>query len=249
MSDLSRRSLLQSIPGAASAIAVPAVAVQAAPLASAELHDLWNKRRALRAVMLNAAKAHDAAYDAMPWWAQVGPSYLLHDGTLSGPASAWPAIVEMEPSKTFGAMRRIRFSPADLKQQFTSGINSGSHAIGPHRRALRALALRVRAQKIERARYNIEALGRQTDAVGDQIDALTQAIIAHGNQSADAIAARLLIGFAFSARSDLTTKQNTVGISDALLLLRPKLTGNIAADVADLLDNPNAPSSERMAWM
>jgi hypothetical protein len=35
---------------------------------------------------------------------------------------------------------------------------------------------------------------------------------------------------------------------DGVVELR-KLTGNIAADAADLLDNPDSPVADRMAWI
>jgi hypothetical protein len=34
-----------------------------------------------------------------------------------------------------------------------------------------------------------------------------------------------------------------------LRILQPSLTGDIAADVADLSDNPDTPITERMAWI
>ena len=46
-----------------------------------------------------------------------------------------------------------------------------------------------------------------------------------------------------------TTQEALSGIERALRILLPQLTGNIAADVADLLDNPDAPITERMAWI
>ncbi|HZY11324.1 MAG TPA: hypothetical protein VFE89_00960 [Beijerinckiaceae bacterium] len=46
-----------------------------------------------------------------------------------------------------------------------------------------------------------------------------------------------------------TTQEALSGIERALRILLPQLTGNIAADVADLLDNPDAPTTERMAWI
>jgi hypothetical protein len=37
-------------------------------------------------------------------------------------------------------------------------------------------------------------------------------------------------------------------LMSALRILQPSLTGNIAADAADLLDNPDTPITERIAW-
>jgi hypothetical protein len=98
----------------------------------------------------------------------------------------------------------------------------------PERRAryrtkLRALAIRRREQKAEREKVGLPALHKAYEAAAKHMLRLNRAI---------------------TGLSDCTP-----GIAGALRIMRPHLTGNIAADAADLLDNPDAPITERMAWV
>lgn len=54
----------------------------------------------------------------------------------------------------------------------------------------------------------------------------------------------------FGHRTHVMTPARTSTVSSKLLaMLLPHLTGNIAADVRDLLENPKAPITKRMAWV
>jgi hypothetical protein len=79
--------------------------------------------------------------------------------------------------------------------------------------------------------------------------AVASAIEALPDRSADAVAASLLIGFNLEANTRDNTACNIQGIAGALRIMLPSLTGNIAADAADLLDNPDPPITERAAWI
>jgi hypothetical protein len=65
----------------------------------------------------------------------------------------------------------------------------------------------------------------------------------------DTLAAKLMVGLTLTSHSYDDTRTSCEGIRSALHAMRPHLTGNIAVDVADLLDNPDTPISERMFWV
>jgi hypothetical protein len=250
MSNTSRRAILAGLSVATVALAP---AVIAAPSAgSQELHALWNKRRALRPVYLESQARIAAAEAALPWWARSGPSRLYSDGTISGEISGWPAIRDMQPPKIEGALKFLRPSKADLRADYDA-LRS-FHGDSPARRAsyrdaLRKLAIRKREQRAEEEKVELPALEKQHDAILDEMFAVASAIEALPDRSADAVAASLLIGFNLEANTRDNTGCNIQGIEGALRIMLPSLTGNIAADAADLLDNPDTPITERAAWI
>jgi hypothetical protein len=79
--------------------------------------------------------------------------------------------------------------------------------------------------------------------------AINDAIENLPDPSPDAVAACLLVEMNYETLRSATTQEALSGIERALRILLPQLAGNIAADVADLLDNPDAPITERMAWI
>jgi hypothetical protein len=146
---VSRRQAFKPIAAAAaaSAVGVPAIA-NAQP--SPELHALWNRRRAIRPIYLESQARIAAAEATLPWWAQVGPMYLAHDGTFSGTVVGWPAIRDMEPPTIVGAVRLLRPSKYDLRKDYDTlrrflGDSAGSRA--SYRAKLRKLSLRLREQE------------------------------------------------------------------------------------------------------
>jgi hypothetical protein len=248
---VTRRAAFKPIAAAAfaSAAVIPAVA-NAQP--SSELHTLWNKRRAIRPVYLQGRAAIKAAEDALPWWAQTGPMYLAHDGTFTGIHVGWPAIRELEPSEMVGVLRLARPSQHDLRkdyEQHCSLWGDSASARARYRDKLRKFAVRRREQKAEEQKVGLPALEKQHEAVVDGLVALNDAIETVSDQTADAVAASLLVELNYEGSLRDNTGVNIQGIARALRILLPSLTGNIAVDVADLLDNPDTPITERAAWI
>jgi hypothetical protein len=58
-----------------------------------------------------------------------------------------------------------------------------------------------------------------------------------------------MIELNYEADTRDTTGCNIQGIGGALRIMLPSLTGNIAVDAADLLNNPDTKITERMAWI
>jgi hypothetical protein len=248
---VSRRDAFKPIAAAAfaGAAVIPAVANAQG---SSELHTLWNKRRAIRPVNLQSKAALKAAEAALPWWAQTGPVYLAHDGTHTGIHVGWPAIRELEAPKTEGAVRLLRPSQYDLRKEYDQhcGIWGDSpSARARYRDKLREFAVRRREQKAEEQKLGLPELETRNEAIVDGLVAVNDAIESLPDQTADAIAASLMIELNYEASLRDNTGINMQGIARALRILLPSLTGNIAADAADLLDNPETPITERMAFI
>jgi hypothetical protein len=251
--DTSRRSLLAGLSVAPITLGPAAAAVSFAGAGSQELHALWNKRRALRPVLLENAAQCAAATAALPWWAKPGPSRLFSDGTISGPISNWPAIRDLKPPTIEGAFRLLRPSAAVLKDEYEAATRFSGRDT-PARRASYSAALqrfeaRKREQRAEEAKAGLTALEKQRDALFDDLFAISKAIEALPDRTPDAVAASLLMEFNLEATTRDNTGCNIQGIAGALRIMLPCLTGNIAADAADLLDNPDSPVADRMAWI
>jgi hypothetical protein len=102
----SRRAILASGGSvlALGALSAPAHAEGSDVIQFDQAHDdlaisLWEERSALRPQFIAASRAIREAMDRLPDWAKMGPRYLNHDGSLSGPFSGWPAIQDMEPPR------------------------------------------------------------------------------------------------------------------------------------------------------
>jgi hypothetical protein len=248
----SRRALLGGLMAAPVVLATPASALGGS---SSAVHDLWNERRALRPVSRDLEERIEEATAKMPWWAQEGPDLLKHDGTFIGSIVGWPAIQDMEPPSQ-GAYRLIRPSPMNLRKDYDRWISVWGRPPGTDASArqqyvknLRALALRRRQQNIERAKVGRDELEARYDNTRDHVLDLNVAIEGLSGFHPDALAAKLLVGLHWTASTADSTGSNCESLRPTLEALRPHLSGNIAADVADLLDNPEAPLTERMAWV
>lgn len=247
MADTSRRTIL-------TALSIAPVALSSKPAMSAAgsegLHRRWNERRSLRSASRETAARIDAAEAALPWWAKAGPKYLNHDGSFSGAELGWPAIRDLQPPTHEGAVRLLRPSPTSLKEDHRrwctiAGNTPATRAV--YRKKLRALAIRKRERQAERDKVGLDALCNDQDAISDEIIRLSRAIDDLPDTSPDALAARLLVGLNFHMDARDTAQNNIGAIESTLRVLRPYLTGNIAVDVADLLDNPDSPITYRLA--
>jgi hypothetical protein len=87
------------------------------------------------------------------------------------------------------------------------------------------------------------------EGIFEVLQATNDAIEELPDQTADAVAASLMIELNYEANTQDDTGCNIQGIASALRRLLPSLTGSIAADAADLLDNPGTPITERAAWI
>ena len=251
MSDTSRRAILAGLSVATVALA-PAASAALAAAGSQELHALWNKRAALRPVYLESQARIAAAEAALPWWAKAGPSRLYSDGTMRGDPIGWPAIRDMEPPKIEGAYRLLRPSKYDLRDDYEAHCRfwgESPAARARYRDKLRKLAVRCREKEAEYTKAGLPDLEKRHEAIVDEMFAIAKAVEALPDRSPDAVAASLMIELNYEASLHDNTGVNIQGIAGALRILLPSLTGNIAVDVADLLDNPDTPIIERNAWI
>ena len=248
----SRRVILGGL--VAAPVAFTPVMPVVALAASSSVHELWNERRGLCALIRSLNSQAQEATALMPWWAQPGPMYLYHDGSFGGEVVFSPAMQGVEPPR-HGAFKNIRPGSNDLRRDYELYLNlwgtvRAEEIKRNYRDRLRALAQRRREQRREKEKVGlIELQARLQDADNRAYD-LGEAIEDFADHSPDVLAAKLMVGLGFTAHADAHAGgHNLIGIKSTLEALLPHLAGNIAADVADLLDHPCTPLCERAAWL
>jgi hypothetical protein len=206
-----------------------------------ELDTLWRRWRAETAFSNELSRKWKEAHDSLPWWAAPGPQYLRADGTMDGAEVGWPAIQDMQPPEDEMVRRLIRPGLGDLQQlRQTEGVFGTGEAQARYRRRVRELANRRYAQKLEWRKAGIFEIQQLQDDCCDRSAELEEEIKALP-PSLPALAARLLIEFFDNSfRSDTLADFNET-LPVALAALLPLLSGQLAADVADLLADPERP--------
>lgn len=181
---------------------------------------------------LAAAKAH------LPWWATPGPSRLYADGTMGGPDSYMPAIRDARPPPL--GFATIRFRADEAEQRFAPEELAA---------ALELLQDRLVAQEEAYVRYGVHAAQEADDDAMEALLEARDAISLPPPLSPMMAAAQLVTDAMFSMEhEDQLRRPLAEGLDYVEYLvarlrgLRPHLTGELADDVGELLDNPDAPS-------
>ena len=252
-------------------------AVVAVAVAEAQVEALWLDMRetARRRAVAYAEEAR--LFETLPWWAKEGPSFLRADGTFVMNTDGrpdwivgWPAIndphifksatevellfpddvVNIRPSPR-GLAERWRRSPA---ARLPVGHPDRRQARARHRGEVRALVARIRHQRQLKAAAGIDAIGAQCEALNERVWELEDAVeaIAATTPNAMAAAASLLIALKYDAGTHngpiSEMPDGLHNLAHVLSFLRPSLFGILAADVAELLDNPERSVQEHPLW-
>lgn len=108
------------------------------------------------------------------------------------------------PPEILGAVRQLRPSPYELRRNTMHGLAGPQVGLANYRAALRLLAERRRAQRIEEDRVGLferEAALREAE---NRVDTVSEAIIGHAEHSFDAVAAKILIGAQYKQMRSLS---------------------------------------------
>jgi hypothetical protein len=234
---VNRRSLLA---GALVALAVPAAAdaATAAPAAGDPLDALWRERTDLVAKSHELAAERAAAVATMPEWARPGPAYVDSAGRACGETVPWPRRLDATLPAA-GSLRLARASRQTIEQDYQHDRRADP-AAAEHFRARRLAAFedRLVAQRLEEDRAGVTRVQREIEADWlVMLDIETE--IAAGPVTFNAVAALLLIDISYDAGRGNSIETPDAGLSAApLRFIRGQLSGEVAIDVAAMLDGP-----------
>jgi hypothetical protein len=227
-----RRAILRGILTAGAAIGVPAAlatapaAEAASPLLSLDkrVENLWLRRRRLKAITDHLNKQYAVASASLPAWAQMGPAYMLPDGTAVGTSiEGWPQVADLSrrPALPSGAVK-ARLAPNDIVAGWSED-NSGKYA--DLARALIEWGGRVLEQETERERAGVNEYAERLDRAWDLVHDVENALRAKMGESVFALAAVLV------AEIELEEPEDVPGLTAAsLAAIRPQISGPIAED-------------------
>lgn len=240
-----RRAALAALAGAGAALSLPKAA-RAMPAAgsASDFAPLWlaflRAQGALSAIM----HAQNAAEARLPWWVKPGPSKIDHEGNPCGPVSSSPAKQGVVPASEAGRHRTIRYGAADIEAHYRSFFGPPSLqaiALANRDKGLAELNERKAAAEAERAKVGLHDLEEQWELAADVLNKTEEAIRAcHG---LDALAAQILLAVGLRCGLDETAQEDgalEVG-AVALAGLLPHLSGDLAADAAEVAQNPARP--------
>lgn len=229
-----RRMILGGLASAPFAAVLPG----AASTTSSDIDGLWRAFLLARGADTVALRAVEAAEAQLPWWAVSGPSHVNHRGILCGDISHWPARQEYRlPSN--GAWVRIRQSRLDA----ISGFEHDRRVLGeePARRAFAEFEDRLAARDRERRLVCLDVLTQRLEQLGDRMYDHQQSILTLQPSSLAILAAQIMTA---TVTNEFTyaTAENSDQMSLAAVALRgllPHLSGDIAQDAAEFVDNPD----------
>ena len=239
-----RRAALAAFAGAGAALGLPKAA-RAMPAAgsASDFAPLWlaflRAQGALSAIM----HAQDAAEARLPWWVKPGPSKIDHEGNPCGPVSSSLAKQDVALPEA-GCHKRIRFGAADIEAHYRSFFGPPSLqaiALANRDKDLAELNERKAAAQAERAKVGLHDLEDQWELAADVLNKTEEAIRAcHG---LDALAAQILLAVGLRCGLDETAQEDSALEVGAVALagLLPHLSGDLAADAAEVAQNPTRP--------
>jgi hypothetical protein len=229
-----RRAVLAAIVVGAAALALPGAA-----LAQSDdgVGGLWARRHALRAPTADALAAIAEANARLPAWARPGPQHIDDTGAATGDVVGWPAIEGVTARRGFLAVARPGL--ADLRERFDAVRHfEPVAALRAYRAALRALAVRRRAQAAETAKAGLDAAEARWTALDEARKEIEAKILALDLSTVGAVAAQIVVGLNYDVaeRPDETAGERSAA-QIALAFLRPSLAGLLRAHVDEILDS------------
>lgn len=235
-----RRTFLRGLGALPAAAALPVLPALATPSTS-DLADLWHRRLFACGRLTAILVQRDAAEKGMPSWAQPGPMYVRHDGTFCGEVSFAPAIQGYTLPEA-PAMRCIRPDEQTIALQYPKlGTGRFQAQIDANKvKALAALAARRSAQLTEQETAGLPALDRLSGEAAKTINELDDAIQEIEAGTPDVLAAHILVEATYD--TDTTDKAEVDAgmrmVAFVLARLLPHLTGELAEDAAEFVNNP-----------
>ncbi|PPD09709.1 MAG: hypothetical protein CTY36_02925 [Methylocystis sp.] len=232
-----RRAFVAGL-AAAPVAANPAVAAEIQlPPPSARLDALWAEFVSLGPKIVDARAQAAAAAEAMPAWAKPGPKYITRAGVYGGEISNEPMDVTITPPQV-GDFRIVRMSLADARRNYKFAQNwfGAARAKKDYVAELRGLAQLRMQQKAEMQKVGLRELEHARDSLIDRQYDFANAILHLKDDSANAIAAKIIAAAFFDTMDAGPIDRDLLGdLVFALAALQPRLTGQIADDVAALL--------------
>jgi hypothetical protein len=231
---VTRRAVAAGL-AAAPVAAVPAVGAEIPlPPPSARLDALWAEFVSLGPKIVDARAQAAAAVEAMPAWAKPGPKYITRDGVYDGEISDEPMDVTITPPEV-GDFRIVRMSLADARRDYKFAQNwlGAARAKKDYVAELRGLAQLRMQQKAEMQKVGLRELEHARDSLIDRQCDFANAILRLKDDSANAIAAKIIAAAFFDTMDAGPIDRDLLGdLVFALAALQPRLTGQIAEDVA-----------------
>jgi hypothetical protein len=252
MTNTTRRNVLIAAPAVLAIGALPAAAGAGPSQYAAAANALWEQYCELSAETRALDVEFERARAALPAWARPGPEFMDAAGNRFGNEIGWPEVANPTPARVHGAQRRVRHSLYTIKQEFEFCCLHLSPADRPRQRAIfrervRAFVARCREQDAERERGGVTAITARQKQISDQLDAISDQL-REMPETPNAVAALILIAATGTSHRNnpVFDDEDDVG-AIALRFMGPMLSGQIAEDVADVLDNPDQPAGE-LAW-
>lgn len=245
---ISRRGVVAAL-AAGAAANLPAIATRAAATGvsapvepPAVLDVLWRQRTALVAQSHALAAQMAAAVASMPEWARPGPAYIDGEGQPCGETVPFPRRLDAKLPSLNGR-RLVRPSRQTIEDEYRTDRRSHpAEADAIRARRLAALEERLAAQTAEEDRAGVTKLQLEMEA-NWQAALDIEAEIRELPVTFNATAALLLIDISYDAKLSSTVAMPDTALAASLRplqFLRQVLTGEVAADVAALLDGPEA---------
>lgn len=206
---------------------------------------LWKKRQALVEHGNRLCSDWKSAFGQLPAWAAPGPRLLAHDGTYCDAMVGWPLNLDVSPPDRPGAFECAAFhlerSVKISILQFGPSQSLAKREQMPEprmRTSMRKLIARLRAKRKEWARFGLDNISEERDAVWKERCDIED-IILESEQVADAKAAGILISLQEGCCQIDTADENaTMRMACiALGLLQPQLTRLVAEHAAYFLAN------------
>jgi len=247
---LTRRSFMRSASIATAVASLPASTIPAeasaiAKLVGALVQELADTKRAAR---LND-DARRAAEAQVPKWARAGLQMLGHEGEGSGAFVGWPAIQNVTPPENVESFRMVRPGFSELRAEFQRAAwGAGNDAAqraearANHRKQVRSLIARLRAQRDEQAKVGLPEIEAQGDPIRERIEAICDEILdLEGVDEPNVTAANILVSLSLDILP--TNIEDAFGGTllhiRSLRAMRYQLSGPVAEHVAALLDAPH----------
>jgi hypothetical protein len=233
--NISRRALAAGL-ALAPVAGLPALAGESGPTVA----KLWDDWRAFIADYLEANAKRDAAFKAMPFWAQPGPGHLYSDGSYRGETMYAPLDVTIPPPDRPDVFRTVRRTLACCQRDFELRKQWGTEASAPAKKAyrtqLRKLARVRMAQRAEMRKVGLPELEQaRSVALSSMFDTATS-ILECESCCADAIAAKITVAMWLDEPAASFERTNLGDMTYAIKALQPQLTGRIRADVGFLIN-------------
>jgi hypothetical protein len=234
----SRRALATGL-ALAPVVGLPALAGESGPTVA----NLWDDWRAFIAAYLDATAKRDAAFKAMPFWAQPGPGRLYSDGSYRGETIYAPLDVTIPPPDRPDdprVFRTVRRTLADCRRDFELrkqwATEASASVKNVYRTQLRKLARVRMAQRAEMRKVGLPELEQaRSVAMTSMFDTATS-ILECESCCADAIAAKITVAMWLDEPASSFERTHLGDMTYAIKALQLQLTGRIRADVGFLIN-------------